>query len=131
MARFKPYDYKQRIMIPVALDEQVMEGTLEYAIHELVENRLDLTPFHAKYRNDETGRPAINPKILLKIVLLAYSRGIVGSRRIERACHENIIFMALTCDYDGGFSKGWLHNRRKSAIKGWAVPRWNGISGKG
>lgn len=99
MARFKPYDYKQRIMIPVALDEQIMEGTLEYAIHELVENRLDLTPFHAKYRNDETGRPAINPKILLKIVLLAYSRGIVGSRRIERACHENIIFMALTCDY--------------------------------
>lgn len=99
MAKFKPYDYKQRVMIPVALDEQIMEGTLEYAIHELVENRLDLTPFHAKYRNDETGRPAINPKILLKIVLLAYSRGLVGSRRIERACHENIIFMALTCDF--------------------------------
>lgn len=32
MARFKPYDYKQRVMIPVALDEQIMEGTLEYAI---------------------------------------------------------------------------------------------------
>lgn len=99
MARFKPYDYKQRVMIPVSLDEQIMYGTFEYAIQELVENRLDLTPFHAKYCNDETGRPAINPKILLKVVLLAYSRGIVGSRRIEKACHENIIFMALTCDY--------------------------------
>ena len=99
MARFKPYDYKQRIMIPVALDEQIMEGTFEYVIQELIEKRLDLTPFHANYHNDDTGRPAINPKILLKIVLLAYSRGIVGSRRIERACHENIIFMALTCDY--------------------------------
>ncbi len=99
MARFKPYDYKQRIMIPVSLDEQIMAGTFEYAVQELVENRLDLTIFHAKYHNDETGRPAIDPKILLKIVLLAYSRGIVGSRRIEKACHENIIFMALTCDY--------------------------------
>jgi len=86
-------------MIPVSLDEQIMPGTFEYAIQKLVENRLDLSPFHAKYKNDDTGRPAINPKILLKVVLLAYSKGIVGSRRIEQACHENIIFMALTCDY--------------------------------
>jgi hypothetical protein len=57
------------------------------------------TPFHAKYHNDETGRLAINPKILLKILLLAFSRGIIGSRRIERACHENIFFMAPTRDY--------------------------------
>jgi len=31
----------------------------------------------------------------------------------------------------GGYPGGWLHNRRKSAIKGWAVPSWHGISGKG
>lgn len=99
MARFKPYDYKQRVMIPISFEEQIMPGTLEHAIQEVVENRLDLSPLNARFHNDETGRPAINPKILLKIVLLAYARGIVGSRRIEQACHENIIFKALTCDY--------------------------------
>lgn len=31
----------------------------------------------------------------------------------------------------GGYSSVCLHNRRKSAISGWAAPQWNAISGKG
>ena len=34
--------------------------------------------------------------MLLKIVPLAYTRGLIGSRRIERACRENVRFMALS-----------------------------------
>jgi sterol desaturase/sphingolipid hydroxylase (fatty acid hydroxylase superfamily) len=30
---------------------------------------------------------------MLKIVLLAYSRGVVSSRSIERLCRENVLFM--------------------------------------
>src|SRR5262249_35915565 len=37
-------------------------------------------------------------KILLKVVLLAYSRGIISSRKIEQACRENVPFMALACE---------------------------------
>ncbi len=33
-----------------------------------------------------------------RIVLYAYSRGIVSSRKIARCCQENIIFMALSAD---------------------------------
>ena len=98
MPRFRTPDLKQRLMLPVSLEDQIVPGTLEYAIHDVVEHRLDLTPFHARFRNDQTGRPAIDPKILLKVVLLGYSRGLVGSRRIEQACHENIIFIAMTGD---------------------------------
>ncbi len=36
--------------------------------------------------------------ITLKIVLLAYSRGITSSRRIEALCRENVLFMALSAD---------------------------------
>jgi len=97
MAKFKKYDYNQMMMVPVALKDQLMEDTMEYAINEIVEEKIDLTSFLEKYNNDETGRPAYDPKILLKIILLAYSRGIIGSRRIEQLCRENIIFMALTC----------------------------------
>jgi transposase len=53
--------------------------------------------FEGKYRNDETGRAAYDPKILLKVVLLAYARGLISSRKIERACQENIVFIALVC----------------------------------
>jgi len=46
---------------------------------------------------DELGCPAYEPKILLKVLLLAYARGIISSRKIEQACRENITFMALAC----------------------------------
>jgi len=97
MAKFKTYDYRQRVLLPVSLEDQLMPGTLEFSIHTLVEKRLDMSIFEGKYRNDETGRAAYDPKILLKIVLLAYSRGLVSSRKIEQACRENVVFIALAC----------------------------------
>ena len=97
MARFKAYDYNQLMMVPVSLEQQLVPGTLEYAIHHLVQERLDTSEFDAEYCNDETGRTAYDPKVLLKIVLLGYARGMMSSRKIERACQENILFMALSC----------------------------------
>jgi len=40
---------------------------------------------------------AYDPKILLKVVLLGYARGLVSSRKMEQACRENVTFMALAC----------------------------------
>jgi len=97
MAKYKYYDYSQGVLIPVSLEEQLMPGTLEFAIHALVETRVDRSVFDKRYDNDETGRLAYDPKILLKVVLLGYSRGLLSSRQIERACKENVTFMALTC----------------------------------
>ena len=98
MAKYKPYDYSQSLLIPVSLKEQLVPGTLEFAIHTLVETRIDMSVFDGNYQNDETGRSAYNPKALLKVVLFAYSRGLVSSRQIERACYENVTFMALSCN---------------------------------
>ena len=97
MAKYKSYDYSQQVLLPVSLEEQLVPGTLEFALHTLVDTRMDMSLFDEKYKNDETGRAAYDPKILLKVVLFAYSRGIVSSRKIERACQENVIFMALAC----------------------------------
>jgi transposase len=97
MAKYKHYDYSQSVLIPVSLKEQLMPGTLEFAIHTLVDTRMDMSIFDDRYKNDETGRLAYDPKILLKVILLGYSRGLISSRKIERACVENVTFMALTC----------------------------------
>ena len=97
MAKYKSYDYSQSVLIPVCLDEQLMPGTLEFAIHTLVQTRIDTSVFDQRYNNDETGREAYDPKILLKVVLLGYSRGLISSRQIERACKENVTFMAIAC----------------------------------
>ncbi len=113
MARYKTYDYRQRVLLPVSLEEQLMPGTLEFAIHALVEKRLDLSIFDDKYRNDETGRTAYDPKILLKLVLLAYSRGLISSRKIEQACRENVVFIALACGQQPDHSLGLRHKAKR------------------
>ncbi|MFH0778410.1 MAG: transposase [Candidatus Eisenbacteria bacterium] len=97
MARYKPYDYDQALLLPVCLQEQLIPGTLEFAIHTLVESRMETSVFDSQFINDDTGRLAYDPKVLLKVVLVAYSRGIISSRRIEQACRENVTFMALAC----------------------------------
>lgn len=97
MAKYKPYNYAQDMFIPVSLKEQLMPGSLEYAIHTLVDERMDMRLFDEKYRNNDTGRKAYDPRILLKVVLMGYSRGLTSSRKIEQACHENVVFMALSC----------------------------------
>jgi transposase len=99
MAKFKSLNENQLVMLPISLHDQLVEGTLEHTISELVEKHLDLSVFDARYKNDETGAAAIHPKILLKVILLAYARGMISSRQIERACQENIIFIALSYGY--------------------------------
>jgi transposase len=97
MARYKGYDYTQTVMIPVSFESQLLPGTLEVALQALVERHIDPAIFGSRYKNDETGCPAYDPKLLLKVILLAYARGIISSRKIEQACRENITFMALAC----------------------------------
>jgi transposase len=104
MARYKDYSYTQGIMIPVDFTQQILPGTLEHTIHWLVENRIDMTGLEKKYKNDDTGAPAYDPRIVLKIVLLAYSRGITSTRTIMRACRENIVFRALSADSSPDFT---------------------------
>ena len=40
MPRFKPCSYEQKVFIPLSLEEQLVEGTLEYAIHHLIDERV-------------------------------------------------------------------------------------------
>jgi transposase len=85
MARYKPIQ-RNGIFVPVVFEEQIQPGTFEFALHHLVDDELDLSPLDAKFRNDATGAAAYDPRVLLKIVLLAYSRGLITSRQIEQAC---------------------------------------------
>jgi transposase len=98
MPRYKPYDYRQGKFIPISFDKQILPGTFEYTLSHLIDHELDLSVFNNRYFNDDTGAPAYDPAILLKIILYAYSRGITSSRKIEQLCRENVLFMALSCD---------------------------------
>ena len=98
MARYKHYDYGQKKLLAVSFEQQILPGTFEYTLHQMIEEHIDLSVFEAQYRNDETGAPAYDPAILLKIVLYAYSKGVTSSREIAQLCQDNVMFMALSAD---------------------------------
>ncbi|WP_281647655.1 transposase [Parendozoicomonas sp. Alg238-R29] len=98
MPRFKPYDTSQNLLLPVNLAEQLVPGSFEHTLNDLVDHEIDTSIFYDHYNNDDTGRLAYAPAMLLKVVLFAYSRGITSSRKIEKACRENIVFMALSAN---------------------------------
>jgi transposase len=97
MARYKPIDTSPKFL-PVDLARQLLPGSFEHALNHLLDHELDLSGLDARYVNDETGAPAYAPGMLLKIVLFAYSQGIIGSRPIERVCREHMTFIALSGD---------------------------------
>ncbi len=94
MARYKPTNRNQSKLVIVSHDKELEPGTLEHTIDFVIE-KFDLSTFNERYKNDNTGRKAIHPKTLLKIILLGYSRGMTSSRPIEQACRENVKFMLL------------------------------------
>jgi transposase len=97
MARFKLVDRSPRFL-PVVLESQLIAGSFEHALDVLIDTEIDLSRVAARFCNDQTGAPAYDPAVMLKIVLLAYSRGVVSSRAIERLCRENVLFMAISGD---------------------------------
>ena len=104
MARFIPHDRPESITIVIDPDKQLQPGTFEFTVDLLVERHIDLSSFGKRYRNDRVGRPALNPKILLKVILLGYSRGIITSRRIAAACRENIVIQILAAQQTPDFT---------------------------
>ena len=100
MPKFVPYNYNQTSMVVINYEEQLQAGIFEYAVHYLIDKKMDLSIFYPHYKNNSEsgGRPAYDPSILLKIVLFAYSKGITSSREIQWCCEANIIFKSLSCD---------------------------------
>jgi len=94
MARYKEAS-QERIMVAISLEEQLIPGSFEFTLRELIDNQLNLSPFDQFYANDLAGPKAYSPRALLKVILYAYSRGLLSSRKIEAACRTNVLFMAL------------------------------------
>ncbi len=54
--------------VPIHFDRQILPGTFEHTLHYLIDNEMNLSVFDLRYRKDETGAPAYDSAILLKVV---------------------------------------------------------------
>jgi transposase len=82
-------DREQVLLMPPSLQEWLPQDHLAWFVLAAVEE-MDLAAFYALYRGDGVGRPAHDPGVMVALLLYAYSRGQRSSRRIERACVEDI-----------------------------------------
>ena len=73
---------EQGVMIPISYHKQIISGTFKHAIDYIVDTKINTEAIEGIYKNDETGASAYSPKMLLKIVLSAYSRVIISSLKI-------------------------------------------------
>ena len=78
MARYKPQDRNSLLLLPVVLSKQILPGSFAFAVDYLVDNELDLNPLDDRFKNDEVGASAYDPRVMFKIILLAYG-SIIGN----------------------------------------------------
>ena len=97
MPNFKAHNYHQDCFLTINFEEQIQQNPFAYTIHKLIDDYIDLAAFYKHYSNDRGGRAAYDPALLLKVILLAYSKGITSSREIQWQCEHNILFQSLSC----------------------------------
>jgi transposase len=85
---------EQITLFPQSIDEYIGEEHPVRAYDTFIEV---LNPHEINLEIDphKVGNSAYDPKAMLKLVVYGYSYGIKGSRKLERAVHENLAFIWL------------------------------------
>jgi transposase len=93
---FRPWAPGQTTLLPASPSDWLSADHQVYFLLDLVDE-LDLSaiviPAQSK---DPRGEKGFDPRMMTLLLLYAYCVGIVSSRRIERACYEDLAFRVLT-----------------------------------
>jgi len=109
---FKPYTQAQ-MMLPTSLEELIPEGHLVRVVSRAID-ALDLGPLRRRYKGG--GTSSYHPRMMLKVLIYAYTQRIFSSRQIAKALRENVNFMWLSGGNRPDFRT--LNRFRGSTMKG-------------
>ena len=90
---FKPYTMEQPALLPPDLEELIPEDHLVRVVNRVIEG-LDLDPILRKYKGG--GTSSYHPRMLLKVLVYAYTQRVNSSRRIAKGLRENVNFMWIS-----------------------------------
>jgi transposase len=91
------------------------------ALDEIIE-KLKLDRCNRKYEHTP-GEPAFDVRVMVKILVFAYMRGITSSREMAQQCEENIAFQFLTRGHRPDFRTIALFRRRKRHLLRWVFKK--------
>jgi len=94
---FRHYAPEQDLLLPPSLGEWLPEGHLAYFISDVVEE-LDLVAFYAPYQGDGRRKSPYEPRMMLKILLYAYTTGVFSSRKIAKKLEEDVAMRVLAAN---------------------------------
>jgi transposase len=93
---FRPWQPEQTSLLPPSPSDWLSDDHQVYFLLDLVDE-LDLSsiliPAQSK---DPRGEKGFDPRMMTLLLLYAYCVGLVSSRKIERACYEDLAFRVLT-----------------------------------
>lgn len=92
-AVFKEYTQGQVILLPTDLETQIPAKHLVRVVNAAIE-KMDLSRLQAQYKGG--GTSSYHPKMLLKVLVYAYTQQLYSSRKMAKALRENIYFMWLS-----------------------------------
>jgi transposase len=116
---FRPWQPEQTTLLPPSPREWLSQDHQVYFLLDLIDE-LDLSailiPAQAK---DPRGEKGFDPRMMTMLLLYAYCVGIVSSRKIERACYEDLAFRVLTGNQQPDHSRiSEFRRRNLDALKG-------------
>ena len=80
-------------MLPTNLNELIPEKHLVRVVNEVIDE-MDLEPLMKQYKGG--GTSSYHPRMMLKVLVYAYTQKEYSSRRIAKALRENINYMWLS-----------------------------------
>jgi len=95
MSQFKkdPIEYNQKVLFPTNIFDLLSKGHECYIYKDLID-LLDTKDVEKKY--SYIGQNAYHPRLILGILIYAYSHGVFSSREIEKRCNEDLGFMYIS-----------------------------------
>ena len=95
MKTYRPYSPEQSYLLPPSPREWLPKEHLAFFILGLIQE-LDLSAIEKVVQaKDPRGERPYSPEMMTSLLLYAYATGVYSSRRIERACVEDVAFRVL------------------------------------
>lgn len=98
---FRPYEPDQIYLFPPSPRDWLPDDHLIFFLSDVVDS-LDLSAIYCTY-TEERGYPPYHPLLMVKILLYGYARGIFSSRKLARACQEDVAFRVLCAENQPDF----------------------------
>jgi transposase len=90
---FKPYTMDQPALLPPSLEELIPEDHLVRVVNRVMDE-LDLEPILKEYKGG--GTSSYHPRMMLKVLVYAYTQKVNSSRQIAKGLRENVNFMWIS-----------------------------------